>query len=322
LTKRADLKVATEGDSLSVTVWRDGQTSSRQVRPGPLGVGVSEDPAAVALRNRRQLDLLADARIGSGLAALPGTGLEVAALAALLPPERRTMLLGSEASQQRLNKLAADGRLGQFHLLHLATHATIDAQAAAWSALELARDRLPDPQEQARLAAEGEKVPTGRLSAETIAQEWRLDADLVTLSACKTALGPDGGGEGLLGFTQVLLGQGARTLLLSLWKVDDKATALLMTRFYQNLLGQRAGLAAGMSKAESLREAKAWLRGLSRSEVEKLAGDLTAGVVRAKQEPSGKKAPASRPPAVLPEGEAPFAHPHYWAAFILLGDPD
>jgi tetratricopeptide (TPR) repeat protein len=322
LTKRADLKIAAEGDTIPITVWRDGQTSSRRVPPGPLGVVLSADSPAVALRNRQQLDLLADTRVRSGLAALPGTRLEVTALAVLLPSESRIVLLGSDASQQRLKELAADGRLGQFRLLHLATHATIDPSIAAWSALELARDRLPGPQEQARLAAKGDKVPTGQLSAEAIAQEWQLDADLVTLSACRTALGPDGGGEGLLGFTQVLLGRGARSLLLSLWKVDDTATALLMTRFYRNLLGQREGLTAGLSKAESLREAKAWLRGLSRAEVEKLAGDLAAGVVRAKQEPSGQKGPAARSAAARPTGEAPFAHPRYWAAFILLGDPN
>jgi CHAT domain-containing protein len=162
-------------------------------------------------------------------------------------------------------------------------------------------------------------VYTGRLSAQTIGEEWDLDADLVALSACQTALGPDGGGEGLLGFSQVLLGRGARSLLLSLWKVDDTATALLMARFYQDLLGRRAGLEEAMPKAEALREAKRWLRQLPRSEAEALAGRLAKGSVRAAVEPKG---PAAPPVPALPAGDRPFAHPRYWAAFILLGDPD
>jgi CHAT domain-containing protein len=195
----------------------------------------------------------------------------------------------------------------------------VDPGAAAFSALELARDRLPGPDEQARRATAGQKVYTGRLSVQAIADEWDLDADLVALSACQTALGPDGGGEGLLGFSQVLLGRGARSLLLSLWKVDDTATALLMVRFYQDLLGQRDGLKAPLPKAEALREAKQWLRAMPRAEAEALAGRLAKGSVRATEEPKG---PAAPPVPVLPAGEAPFAHPRYWAAFILIGDPD
>ncbi len=70
-----------------------------------------------------------------------------------------------------------------------------------------------------------------------------------------------------MGFTQALLMSGTRSVCLSLWKVDDTATALLMQRFYANLLGRRTGLTAPMPKAEALREAKTWLRGLRRSEV-------------------------------------------------------
>src|SRR5207247_1857629 len=74
--------------------------------------------------------------------------------------------------------------------------------------------------------------------------EWRggIDADLVVLSACETGLGKDAGGDGLLGFAQAFLSAGARSVVLSRWQVDDVATALLMVRFYQNLLGKREGL--------------------------------------------------------------------------------
>jgi CHAT domain-containing protein len=245
----------------------------------------------------------------------------VAAIAALLPQERTTLLLGSKASEQELDALAAAGKLKGCRLLHLATHGTVDPSSARHSFLSLARDRLPGPAEQARLSAAGKKVYTGRLSVADVAQ-WELDADLVTLSACETALGPQGGGEGLLGFAQVLLGRGARSLVLSLWKVDDTATALLMARFYQNLLGQREGLEKPLPKAEALHEAKVWLRGLSRADVEKLAGELAKGEVRATEEPKTPLSPREVFKPAVPVGETPFAHPRYWAAFILIGDPD
>jgi CHAT domain-containing protein len=137
----------------------------------------------------------------------------------------------------------------------------------------------------------------------------------VVLSACESGLGKQAGGEGFLGFAQPLLAKGARSLVLSLWKVDDRATSLLMARFYQNLLGQRPGLETPLAKAEALDEAKRWLRGLSSSEV---GGELEAldhGPLR----PLATKVGAPREPS--PSGPPPFEHPYYWAAFVLIGDP-
>ena len=92
---------------------------------------------------------------------------------------------------------------------------------------------------------------------------WKLNAELVTLSACRSGLGRQSGGEGYLGFSQAFFLAGSPSVVLSLWKVDDAATALLMTRFYQNLLGRRDGLDQPLPKAEALGEAKQWLRGLT-----------------------------------------------------------
>jgi CHAT domain-containing protein len=183
---------------------------------------------------------------------LPGTRREVEAIARLF--DRADRLLGSDASEQRLEALATLGRLKDYAYLHLATHGVVDRQIAMHSALILAQDNLPDPLE--RVLA-GQKAYDGRLTAEQILRSWKLDAELVTLSACQTGLGQYQGGEGYLGFAQVLFLAGGRSLVLSLWKVDDNATALLMTRFYQNLLGKRPGLDKPMPKAEALAEAKA-----------------------------------------------------------------
>ena len=134
----------------------------------------------------------------------------------------------------------------------------IDEAIPARSAVILTQTGLPDPLEQ---VLNHKPVFDGRLSVREIQRGWDLKAELVTLSACETALGREAGGEGFVGFTQALLMSGARSVCLSLWKVDDTATALLMQRFYANLLGRRTGLSGPMPKAEALREAKAWLRG-------------------------------------------------------------
>src|SRR5262245_56274829 len=140
-----------------------------------------------------------------------------------------------------------------------------------------------------------------------------LDADLVTLSACKTGLGRKSGGEGYLGFSQALFLAGARSLVLSLWEVDDAATALLMTRFYENLMGTPEGTVKPMPKAEALAEAKRWLRGLGADEVRQLTRDLPTRGTRGRLAP---RKPGERPAAVRT-----YEHPYYWSGFILVGDP-
>jgi len=183
----------------------------------------------------------------------------------------------------------------------------------------LTQTGLPDPLAQ---VLNHQPVFDGRLSVREIQHAWDLKAELVTLSACETALGRDSGGEGFVGFTQALLMSGARSVCLSLWKVDDTATALLMQRFYANLLGRRPGLTSPMPKAEALREAKVWLRMLRRAEVFGLTAELSGGVERGK---GGKGRQPVDLPATVPAGgdnDRPYASPHFWAAFVLVGDPD
>jgi hypothetical protein len=314
LTNRDDLKLKTEGGPAPVRLWHGGKERSLEVAPGKLGIVVDNEPAPAALKRRRELDKLLASTRGPAPEALPGTRREVEALAALLPKDRVQLLLGSEASEQRLDQLAAAGRLKDYRLLHLATHGLMDPQTPARSALLLATDHLPDAEKQAR---EGKKVYTGRLAVGAVLG-WQLDADLVTLSACETGLGRQAGGEGMLGFVQALVQAGARSVLVSLWPVDDAATALLMTRFYENLLGKRPGLEAPLGKAEALAEAKQWLRRLPRPQAEALAARLSKGELRLTVSPLKPAAPA----AESDKGDRPYAHPYYWSAFVLLGDPD
>src|SRR5262249_31008654 len=131
---------------------------------------------------------------------LPGTRREVAALRPLFADA--DVLLGSDASEPKLEQLAQTGTLKQYRYLHFATHGVVDWANAMKSALILAQDNLPDPLKQAQA---GKKVYDGKLDVQEILDTWRLDADLVTLSACETGVGQEGGGEGLLGFSQALL---------------------------------------------------------------------------------------------------------------------
>jgi CHAT domain-containing protein/tetratricopeptide (TPR) repeat protein len=251
---------------------------------------------------------------GPDPSSLPGARREVAALAALVP--QATTLLGSDASEQRLEDLIRQGKLKSYRLIHLATHGLVNWDRPELSAVLLARDSLPDPLRQAQ---QGKKVYTGELTVDTIRRDWRdaLDADLVVLSACVTGLGTYSHSDGMLGFAQAFLSRGARCVVLSRWLVNDDATALLMQRFYQNLLGKRPELKKPLGRAAALEEARNWLRNLSRREAGEAVANLPRGEV--KPLPGTGKVPASRP---VPPGDKPYAHPYYWAAFVLIGDPD
>jgi len=111
---------------------------------------------------------------------------------------------------------------------------------------------------------------------------------------------------------------------LSLWKVDDTATALLMERFYANLLGVREDLKGPMGKAAALDEAKRWLRSLTREQVRAWQRQQAGGAAEIAtpdcERPGLVRVPVREYPKKPRLG--PYANPRYWAAFILIGDPN
>ncbi len=302
-----DLKEALARRAAPAVCWREGKEFPIRLPTGALGAVVDERSARAAVRAfRRQTAVLAQR--GTGHRRLPGTRMEVASIARLVPTA--TTLLGSDASEQQLDRLLASGKLKGFRLLHLATHGEFDSRDPDRCRLILAQDQLPRPQV-------GQKVYTGVLTVKAIRQHWGLDADLVVLSACQTALGREAAGEGLLGFAHAFLSRGARAVVLSRWKVDDSATALLMVRFYENLLGKRKGVKA-MGRAQALQEAKAWLRQLPRERAEKYVASLAGGVLRGTE--GDVKPVVKGKPVQLPGGDRPYEHPYFWAAWALVGD--
>jgi tetratricopeptide (TPR) repeat protein len=304
--------------SVVVKVWREGQAklAERELAPGQLGVVVAKQPAHEAIAARRQTDqLLAKLTRGDDYAELPGTQVEIARLAGLFDPKAVTTLTRAEASEQRLDELRRAGELKHFRYLHFATHGKTNNVRAFDSALMLTRPaKLPEPRV-------GEPYLDGRLTAAEVREYWKLDAELVTLSACESGLGQPGGGDGLLGFAQAFLLAGSRAVCLTLWEVDDTATALLMDRFYRNLRGKRADGVKQMGKAAALHEAKQWLRTLTAKEALERLGTLTQGVVRGERPAREEMRPVPQPKEAAPDYR-PYAHPRYWAAFILIGDPD
>ncbi len=305
-----------------VIVWRESSILKRQVLPGKLGVVIAQEPAPQALAEQRRIDRVLTSR-GSddgNWDRLPGTRIEAASLQRLFGKDAPVqLLLDSDASEQRLNELAQRAELGNYRYIHLATHGDVNDTLPLRSAVILARDQLPDDKQRTELLLSGQPIPDGRLEAEEALARWNLHCDLVTLSACKSALGKYEHGEGFVGFAQSLILCGTRSVCLSLWKVDDTVTALLMERFYQNLLGKREGLDKPMTKAAALAEAKAWLRTLSQEEALKRAVSWSEGVARSK---GAAKFPTPYIPAAAKADDPPFAHPYYWAAFILVGHAD
>ncbi len=304
-------------------ICREGQTLALHVPSGELGVQIAQAPASQILQADYRLDAALRAARGGAFAALPGTRLEVTQIVdrfrASSPGPTVTLLLAEQASEESLDALATSGTLATYRYIHLATHALIDDRVAMRSALILAP---PDSSSQLERAITGKPVYDGRVTAEQIIRSWKLNADLVTLSACQTALGQAVGGEGFIGLSQALLVAGARSVLASLWKVDDTATALLMMRFYENLWGQYDEPRNGFSprsrqpKAEALREAKIWLRGLTAEECRTLCHRYELPLPAQARGETGNLGPPIGPHGRL------FERPYYWSAFILIGAPD
>jgi CHAT domain-containing protein/tetratricopeptide (TPR) repeat protein len=291
-----------KGTGIAIAVWRHSKTLDLTLKPGLLGVQLATGPAAEVILAQRDGDALLRRTRGSAFTRLPGTRREVQAIADLFT--LKDVFLGSDASEQLLDDLRAHDQLKQFDVIHLAAHGKMDDLIPMNSRLLLSQDRLPDPLASSSL---DQPYSDGAVTAGEVMSTWKLDADLVVLSACQSGLGRSSGGEGFVGFAQALFLAGGRSLILSLWEVDDRATALLMTRFYQNWLGKRPGLARPLPKAEALREAKQWLRALTSDELESALEQISRGI--------------PRPKAGKPVAGRPFEHPHYWAGFILMGDP-
>ena len=147
------------------------------------------------------------------------------------------LALGLDANRETV----LGGALARYRLVHFATHGELDSEHPELSRLVLSQ-----------LHPDGSPRP-GYLYTPEI-YDLELAADLVVLSACRTALGKEVRGEGLVGLTQAFLEAGADRVLVSLWSVEDRATAELMGELYEGLLHR------GLPAPQALREAQLQIR--------------------------------------------------------------
>jgi len=127
--------------------------------------------------------------------------------------------------------------LRNFRIVHFATHAEIDNDHPALSRIILSQ-----------VDAQG-RPRDGALRLFEIFN-LKLDADLVVLSACRSALGQNLRGEGLMGLTRGFLYAGASSVVASLWDVEDRATSVLMKAFYEPMLRRGAAPMTALRRAQ------------------------------------------------------------------------
>lgn len=190
---------------------------------------------------------------------LPWTGQEAKQVASALriPSESPDVRLGTDADEHDIKALD----LTRYRYLHFATHGVLAEDLPYLKQPALVFSQIGDL-----------KGEDGFLTMEEVLN-LKLDADLTVLSACQTGLGREVSGEGVVGLMRAFLYAGSRSVLVSLWRVEDESTSVLMGKFYEYV-------AQGLPSAEALNRAKQDLR----------------------MDRGGR-----------------FAHPFYWAAFILFG---
>jgi CHAT domain-containing protein len=142
--------------------------------------------------------------------------------------------------------MATDAKLSDYRIVHFATHSLINNQHPDLSGIVLS------------LVDEQGRPQNGFLRLYDL-YNLKLNADLVVLSACQTALGKEIKGEGLVGLTRGFMYAGAPRVVASFWRIDDRATADIMRRFYEAMLKDGLPPAAALRAAQvSMLNDKRW----------------------------------------------------------------
>lgn len=174
---------------------------------------------------------------------------------------------------------------GRFRILHLATHGVLEDASPLYSHVMLA-------QSQSRAAGSASDA-SGASDEDGLLEAWELmqldlRADMVVLSACETARGRVASGEGMIGLSWALFVAGSPTTIVSQWKVASASTTELMLAFYRHLQG----------------------------------GSVRPTSVRRKAPVAVSKAEALRQASLALLRTHKYAHPFYWAGFVIIGDGD
>ena len=218
-------------------------------------------------------------RSGFSLPRLPETRDEVLRIGELFgyKTNNPNIKLDMDATKSELLK----SNLGNYRFIHFATHGILSGD-------------IPYILEPALVLTQpGNRNPDDGFLKMSEILELKLNADAVVLSACKTALGKEIAGEGVVGLSRAFMLAGSKSVIVSLWSVESNSTAFLMKSFYSHLK-------PGRSKEEALRLAKQELKNQSL-----ISDDLSRGVKIVGRD---KKTQTST------------AHPFFWAPFILIGE--
>ena len=168
------------------------------------------------------------------LSRLPATEREAQSIIEIVPAGTGMMATGFDADRT----MALSSELGQYKIVHLATHGVVDVENPELSGIVLSM-----------ISRDG-KSRDGLLQLHDIYNMNLSNTQLVVLSACETALGKEVRGEGLVGLSRGFIYAGASSVVATLWKVDDRATTQLMTQFYKGLFEE------GLTASAALRKAK------------------------------------------------------------------
>ena len=252
------------------------ETTPNPQNPTILGLGVSE---AVA-----------------GFEALPNVPAELDAIVRQESSDAKGIYPGQKFLNKSFDFFTLRDNLINRQILHIATHSEFVPGRAYKSFL---------------LLGTGEKLAIPDIKT------WLnlRDVNLVVLSACETALGGPGlDGKEISGIAYYFLNSGAKTVMASLWRIDDLSTRLLMEQFYQNLA--KGTITSPVTKAEALRQGQLAL----------LNGKLTTQTPISNELSQRRLTPAITSPLdQQAENNSPttnksyFSHPYYWASFILMG---
>ncbi|MBD2101718.1 CHAT domain-containing tetratricopeptide repeat protein, partial [Leptolyngbya sp. FACHB-261] len=164
---------------------------------------------------------------------LPGTRVEADQLLALVPTSERFQAFGPAASRETVTS----GRLSQYRFVHFATHGLLNDQDPGRSGIALSS-----------VDQQGTAQDSFLFTQDIF--NLNLPAELVVVSGCRTGLGQEIRGEGLVGLTRGFMYAGAKRVVVSLWSVEDDATAELMTRFYREMLKNRQPPTAALRAAQ------------------------------------------------------------------------
>lgn len=219
----------TSASRKTLAVFADPVFSTEDLRVKQLAAKKATNtmmPNTLALRSGNDAGM-------NGFYRLPSSRQEAEAIIDAIPSNERLAALDFAANKT----LALSEALNQYRIIHFATHALVNGKTPELSGIVLS---LTDEQGQSL---------DGFLRLHEIFN-LQLNADLVVLSGCKTALGKDVKGEGLIGLTRGFMYAGARRVVASLWSVEDRATSELMKQFYKAYLSDRINVAAALRAAQ------------------------------------------------------------------------